>query len=100
MMPIVDKPLIQFAVEEAVAAGITDMIFVTGRSKRSIEDHFDKAYELESELEIRGKTAPQATSPINRTIPAASIRWVSAAAKRIRLRTRWSKYLAQSAGQI
>jgi len=56
MMPIVDKPLIQFAVEEAIAAGITDMIFVTGRSKRSIEDHFDKAYELESELEIRGKT--------------------------------------------
>jgi len=55
MMPIVDKPLIQFAVEEAVAAGITDMIFVTGRSKRAIEDHFDKAYELESELEIRGK---------------------------------------------
>jgi UTP--glucose-1-phosphate uridylyltransferase len=56
MMPIVDKPLIQFAVEEAVAAGIRDMIFVTGRSKRSIEDHFDKAYELESELERRGKT--------------------------------------------
>ena len=55
MMPIVDKPLIQFAVEEAVAAGITDMIFVTGRSKRSIEDHFDKAYELETELEQRGK---------------------------------------------
>ncbi|MBP9713476.1 MAG: UTP--glucose-1-phosphate uridylyltransferase GalU [Sterolibacterium sp.] len=55
MMPIVDKPLIQFAVEEAVAAGISDMIFVTGRSKRSIEDHFDKAYELESELERRGK---------------------------------------------
>lgn len=56
MMPIVDKPLIQYAVEEAVAAGITDMIFVTGRSKRSIEDHFDKAYELESELERRGKS--------------------------------------------
>jgi UTP--glucose-1-phosphate uridylyltransferase len=56
MMPIVDKPLIQYAVEEAVAAGITDMIFVTGRSKRAIEDHFDKAYELESELEQRGKT--------------------------------------------
>ncbi len=55
MMPIVDKPLIQFAVEEAVAAGLSDMIFVTGRSKRAIEDHFDKAYELESELEIRGK---------------------------------------------
>ena len=56
MLPIVDKPLIQFAVEEPVAAGITDMIFVTGRSKRSIEDHFDKAYELESELEARGKS--------------------------------------------
>lgn len=56
MMPIVDKPLIQYAVEEAVAAGISDMIFVTGRSKRSIEDHFDKAYELESELERKGKT--------------------------------------------
>lgn len=55
MMPIVDKPLIQYAVEEAVEAGITDMIFVTGRSKRAIEDHFDKAYELESELERRGK---------------------------------------------
>ncbi|MDK9725310.1 MAG: UTP--glucose-1-phosphate uridylyltransferase GalU [Sterolibacteriaceae bacterium MAG5] len=56
MMPIVDKPLIQYAVEEAVAAGVTDMIFVTGRSKRAIEDHFDKAYELENELERKGKT--------------------------------------------
>ena len=56
MMPIVDKPLIQYAVEEAVAAGITDMIFVTGRSKRAIEDHFDKAYELETELAQQGKT--------------------------------------------
>ena len=55
MLPIVDKPLIQYAVEEAVAAGITDMIFITGRTKRSIEDHFDKAYELETELEARGK---------------------------------------------
>ena len=55
MMPIVDKPLIQYAVEEAVAAGITDMIFITGRNKRSIEDHFDKAYELEAELAMRGK---------------------------------------------
>ncbi len=55
MLPIVDKPLIQYAVEEAVAAGITDMIFVTGRSKRAIEDHFDKAYELENELAARGK---------------------------------------------
>ncbi|MDN0082661.1 UTP--glucose-1-phosphate uridylyltransferase GalU [Crenobacter sp. SG2305] len=55
MLPVVDKPLIQYAVEEAVAAGITEMIFVTGRNKRSIEDHFDKAYELETELEIRNK---------------------------------------------
>ena len=56
MMPIVDKPLIQYAVEEAVAAGITDMVFVTGRTKRAIEDHFDKAYELESELAAKNKT--------------------------------------------
>ncbi|HET7775650.1 MAG TPA: UTP--glucose-1-phosphate uridylyltransferase GalU [Azospira sp.] len=55
MLPIVDKPLIQYAVEEACAAGITDMIFVTGRSKRAIEDHFDKAYELEKELAERGR---------------------------------------------
>lgn len=55
MLPIVDKPLIQYAVEEAVAAGITEMIFITGRNKRAIEDHFDKAYELESELEAAGK---------------------------------------------
>jgi UTP--glucose-1-phosphate uridylyltransferase len=56
MLPIVDKPLIQFAVEEAAAAGITDMIFITGRNKRAIEDHFDKAYELETELAARKKT--------------------------------------------
>ncbi|HKT92315.1 UTP--glucose-1-phosphate uridylyltransferase GalU [Paraburkholderia sp. CNPSo 3274] len=55
MLPVVDKPLIQYAVEEAVAAGITEMIFVTGRSKRAIEDHFDKSYEIEAELEARGK---------------------------------------------
>ena len=55
MMPIVDKPLIQYAVEEAAAAGITDMIFVTGRNKRAIEDHFDKAYEMENELAAKGK---------------------------------------------
>ncbi len=57
MLPVVDKPLIQYAVEEAAAAGITEMIFITGRNKRSIEDHFDKAYELESELSAKGKTA-------------------------------------------
>jgi len=55
MLPIVDKPLIQYAVEEAVAAGIEHLIFVTGRNKRSIPDHFDKAYELEVELEAKGK---------------------------------------------
>ena len=55
MLPVVDKPLIQYAVEEAAAAGISDMIFITGRNKRSIEDHFDKAYELETELELRNK---------------------------------------------
>ena len=55
MLPIVDKPLIQHAVEEAVAAGIRQMIFVTGRNKRAIEDHFDTAYELEAELEHAGK---------------------------------------------
>lgn len=57
MLPVVDKPLIQYAVEEAYAAGIRHMIFVTGRTKRSIEDHFDTAYELENELELAGKTA-------------------------------------------
>jgi UTP--glucose-1-phosphate uridylyltransferase len=55
MLPVVDKPLIQYAVEEAYAAGIRQMIFVTGRTKRSVEDHFDTAYELESELEAAGK---------------------------------------------
>lgn len=56
MLPIVDKPLIQYAVEEAIDAGITELIFITGRNKRSIEDHFDKAYELETELELKQKT--------------------------------------------
>lgn len=55
MLPIVDKPLIQYAVEEAVDAGMTEMIFITGRNKRAIEDHFDTAYELERELASAGK---------------------------------------------
>ena len=55
MLPIVDKPLIQYAVEEAVAAGITDLIFITGRNKRAIEDHFDRQPELESELIAKEK---------------------------------------------
>jgi len=56
MLPIVDKPLIQYAAEEAVAAGIEELIFVTSSSKRAIEDHFDKNYEMENELERKGKT--------------------------------------------
>ncbi len=55
MLPIVDKPLVQYAAEEAIEAGIDELIFVTGRNKRSIEDHFDKAYELEAELAAKNK---------------------------------------------
>lgn len=55
MLPVVDKPLIQYAVEEAIKAGVTDLIFVTGRNKRAIEDHFDAHPELERELEEKGK---------------------------------------------
>jgi len=61
MLPIVDKPLIQYAVEEAVAAGIDTLIFVTGRNKAAIADHFDKAYELEHQLELKNKAAQLAT---------------------------------------
>lgn len=57
MLPIVDKPLIQYAAEEAIAAGATELIFITGRNKRSIEDHFDNASELEASLEASGKKA-------------------------------------------
>src|SRR5512140_3035462 len=57
MLPVVDKPLIQYAVEEAIAAGITDMVFITGRNKRAIEDHFDRAAELETSLRASGKDA-------------------------------------------
>ena len=56
MLPVVDKPLIQYAVQEAVSAGAQELIFITGRSKNSIMDHFDKSYELEAELEAKGKT--------------------------------------------
>ena len=57
MLAVVDKPIIQYAVEEAVAAGITELVFITGRTKRAIEDHFDRAVELEGALEAKGKTA-------------------------------------------
>jgi len=55
MLPVVDKPLIQYAAEEAVMAGMDTLVFITGRNKRSIEDHFDKAFELETELQADGK---------------------------------------------
>jgi UTP--glucose-1-phosphate uridylyltransferase len=67
MLPVVDKPLIQYAVEEAAAAGLTHMIFVTGRSKRAIEDHFDHAYELERELAARDDA--DALSALRSAIP-------------------------------
>ena len=56
MLPVVDKPLIQYAVEEAIEAGITQLIFVTSNSKRAIEDHFDTNFELEQKLHEQGKT--------------------------------------------
>lgn len=56
MLPVVDKPLIQYAVEEAIAAGVTELIFITGRNKRAIEDHFDSNPELESDLQRKNKT--------------------------------------------
>ncbi|HCL50677.1 MAG TPA: UTP--glucose-1-phosphate uridylyltransferase, partial [Clostridiaceae bacterium] len=55
MLPIVDKPTIQYIVEEAVASGIEEILIITGRNKRAIEDHFDKSVELEMELEASGK---------------------------------------------
>ena len=57
LLPIVDKPLIQYAAEEAIAAGIDTLIFVTGRNKRAIEDHFDANNELENMLRAKGKDA-------------------------------------------
>uniref|UniRef100_UPI003D0745E3 UTP--glucose-1-phosphate uridylyltransferase GalU n=1 Tax=Alcaligenes faecalis TaxID=511 RepID=UPI003D0745E3 len=68
MLPIVDKPLIQYAVEEAVAAGVTELIFITGRNKRAIEDHFDSIPELEQELE--GKNKLELLDAIQNIIPS------------------------------
>ncbi len=73
MLPVVDKPLIQYAVEEAAAAGITEMIFITGRGKRTIEDHFDKAYELEAELQLKGKL--KVLNEVRNMLPA-NVRYV------------------------
>ena len=71
MLPVVDKPLIQYAVEEAIAAGIDTMIFITGRNKNSITDHFDKSYELEKELEKSGKT--ELLKMLRRIVAAACV---------------------------
>lgn len=68
MMPVVDKPLIQYAVEEAIEAGCDQLIFITGRGKRAIADHFDVSYELETELEMRGKT--DSLEQIRKLIPS------------------------------
>ena len=73
MLPVVDKPLIQYAVEEAAKAGVTEMIFVTGRNKRSIEDHFDRARELETALEANGKTKLLAEV---RSLPAPDVSYL------------------------
>jgi UTP--glucose-1-phosphate uridylyltransferase len=69
MVPIVDKPVLQYAVEEALAAGITEIIFVTGRGKTAIEDHFDRAYELEATLQAKGKT--EVLEALVRQVPMA-----------------------------
>lgn len=76
MLPIVDKPLIQYAVEEALAAGIEQIIFVTGRGKSSIEDHFDFSYELQDTLLKRGKldALTVATEMVNRSGSVAYVR--------------------------
>src|SRR4051812_33452104 len=71
MLPIVDKPLIQYAVEEAAAAGITEMIFVTGRNKRAIEDHFDSNPELESKWSSMARLLRPVTKIIS-VMPAAA----------------------------
>ena len=65
MLPIVDKPLIQYAVEEAIAAGIKELIFVTNGSKRSIEDHFDSNHDLEAVLTQQGKDEARLFLPVN-----------------------------------
>src|SRR5690349_6734061 len=74
MLPLVDKPAIQYVVEEAVAAGITDILIITGRGKRSIEDHFDRSFELEVMLESTGKT--QSVADMRRIADMANIHYV------------------------
>ncbi|WP_344450422.1 UTP--glucose-1-phosphate uridylyltransferase GalU [Actinocorallia aurantiaca] len=74
MLPIVDKPAIQYVVEEAVSAGLSDVLMITGRSKRSIEDHFDRAYELEEALRNKGDDARLAS--IQESAELAQIHYV------------------------
>src|SRR3546814_16523117 len=74
MLPIVDKPLIQYAVEEAIAAGITDLIFITGRNTRAIEDHFDSVPELEAELADKNKNE---LLEIVRNIPPSNVNCIN-----------------------
>ena len=76
MLPLVDKPIIQYGVEEAVASGVDDIILVTGRGKNAIEDHFDVSIELETFLEARGKTRPRSTrsAQISNLINVAYVR--------------------------
>ncbi|MEK9721119.1 MAG: UTP--glucose-1-phosphate uridylyltransferase, partial [Quisquiliibacterium sp.] len=68
MLPIVDRPIIQYAVDEAIEAGCDTLIFVTGRSKRAVEDYFDRAPELEAELEAKGRT--DALAAVRNIVPA------------------------------
>ncbi|QVQ51337.1 UTP--glucose-1-phosphate uridylyltransferase GalU [Spiractinospora alimapuensis] len=74
MLPVVDKPAIQYVVEEAVEAGLTDLLMVTGRSKRSIEDHFDRAYELEEALRMKNDT--QRLHAVRETSALANVHYV------------------------
>ncbi|PIU30068.1 UTP--glucose-1-phosphate uridylyltransferase [Candidatus Woesearchaeota archaeon CG07_land_8_20_14_0_80_44_23] len=74
MMPIVDKPAIQYIIEEAVASGITDILIITGRGKRAIEDHFDRSYELEAELQKKGNA--DIIRELNRISSLASIHYI------------------------
>ena len=79
MLTVVDKPLIQYAVEEALEAGIEQLIFVTGRGKGALEDHFDISYELEATMKARARACPRsstsASSPARRSMSASRSRW-------------------------
>ena len=95
MLPVVDKPLIQYAVEEARAAGIEELIFVTGRGKSAIEDHFDYSYELQDTLKERARTRSSALdrrpgAATRATSPISASRRRAASATRSGARATWS----------